>query len=354
MRFHTVSVSALAAHLGDAGMEVTVEGDGGLQVSGVASLENAGPEELSFLANTRYAKQLGETRAGAVIVAPEVEAPPQVAALLRTANPYAAFARALQHLAAPALPEPGVSPQAHVDPTATLGEGVTVMPGAYVGPRTVVGARTRLHPGVVVGADVRIGADCLLHPHVVVREECVLGDRVILQPGVIIGGDGYGFATEGARHIKIPQIGNVVLGDDVEIGAGTTVDRGALAPTVIGRGTKVDNLVMIAHGCWIGEDCLVVGQSGLSGSVVVEDRVTLAARVGITGHLHIGADSLVFSRATVDKNLPPGSVVSGQPARPHREELRQSAQLRRIDKLVERVAALEAELAALRDGGGDA
>jgi UDP-3-O-[3-hydroxymyristoyl] glucosamine N-acyltransferase len=195
---------------------------------------------------------------------------------------------------------------------------------------------------------VETGTDCLLYPGVVVRERCRLGDRVVLHANVTVGGDGYGFAQDGETHVKIPQVGNVVIGDDVEVGACTCIDRAALGSTVVGSGTKIDNLVMIAHGCKIGENSLIVAQSGMAGSAVIEPRSILGARAGVLGHLTVGEGSVIYSRAHVTKSLPPGSTVSGNPARPHKEELRQAALLSRMEKLLARVTELEKEVAALK------
>jgi UDP-3-O-[3-hydroxymyristoyl] glucosamine N-acyltransferase len=248
-----------------------------------------------------------------------------------------------------------VHPRARVDPSATI------LPLAYVGADTVVGPRTLLYPGAVVLERCRLGADCLVYPGAVVREDCVLGDRVILHNSASIGADGYGFAQQsgstgrgaaGVIHVKIPQVGNVVLEDDVEIGAGTCVDRAALGSTRIGRGTKIDDLVMVGHGCQIGAHSLIVAQSGLAGSAVLGERSVLGARAGVLGHLTVGAGATLMSRSHVTKSVPPGSVVSGNPARPHREQLRHDAALAgyareratllaRLGSLVERVEKLE-------------
>ncbi len=321
------AVSALAKHLG-----ATVEGDAKVIVTGAAPLETATASDLTFLGNPRYSAQLAATRAGAVIVDAKAKRPASGSVLLRAAKPYLAFAKALQFMLKPAQHSPGVQAGAHVDAAAKVSPTATVMAGAYVGPQAQIGPRTVIFPNASVLAGARIGEDCLIYPGTVVREDCVLGARVILHNNVSIGADGYGFAQDGALHVKIPQIGNVMIGDDVEIGANSCVDRAAMGSTRIGRGTKIDNLVQIGHGCQLGEDVLIVAQSGLAGSAVLEDRVIIGARGGVLGHLRIGAGTMVMSLALVTKSLPAGIVVSGNPARPHREQLRREALLKRIEK----------------------
>jgi UDP-3-O-[3-hydroxymyristoyl] glucosamine N-acyltransferase len=345
MHFKTMPLRAIVAHLEPLVGAVRLEGNPDTEVSGAAGLREAGPAQLTFLANPRYAKELAATHAAAAIVPPDAARPAGGAALLRTERPYLAFTHALRLLVEPRRPPAGVQPGAWVHPGAQLGAGVTVMPGAYVGEGTRIGAGSVLFPGAVVLEDCAVGHDCLLYPGVVVHAECTLGDRVILNANVTVGSDGYGFAQDGARHVKIPQVGTVVIEDDVEVGACTCIDRAALGTTVIGRGSKIDDLVMIGHGAKVGADCLIVAQSGMAGSAVLEERVTLGARAGVLGHLTVGAGSVLLSRAHVTKSLPPGSQVSGNPARPHAEQLRQDALLRRLEQLLERVKELETQVA---------
>jgi len=329
-------VTSLATRLG-----ATVEGDGSAVITGVAPLETATQGDLTFLGNPRYAAHLATTRAGAVIVDAKAQRPPSGSVLLRVPKPFLAFARALQILTKAERHLPGVQPGAHVDVAARVAPTATVMPGAYVGADVEIGPRTVIYPNATVLAQARIGEECLIYPGVVVRERCVLGSRVILHNNVSIGADGYGFTRDGATHVKIPQVGNVVIGDDVEIGSGSCVDRAAMGSTRIGRGTKIDNLVQIGHGCQVGEDVLIVAQSGMAGSTVLEDRVIIAARGGILEHLTIGAGTTVMSLALVTKSLPAGIVVSGNPARPHRQQLKRDALLSRLDGVLERVESLE-------------
>jgi len=329
-------VTSLATRLG-----ATVEGDGSVVITGVAPLETATQGDLTFLGNPRYAAHLATTRAGAVIVDANAQRPPSGSVLLRVPKPFLAFARALQFLTQAERHLPGVQPGAYVDVAARVSPSATVMPGAYVGADVEIGPRTVIYPNATVLAQARIGEECLIYPGAVVREGCVLGSRVILHNNVSIGADGYGFTQDGATHVKIPQVGNVVIGDDVEIGAGSCVDRAAMGSTRIGRGTKIDNQVQIGHGCQVGEDVLIVAQSGMAGSTVLEDRVVIAARGGILDHLTIGAGTTVMSLALVTKSLPAGIVVSGNPARLHREQLKRDALLSRLDGVLERVKSLE-------------
>ena len=343
--FASSSAASLAAHL-----SATLEGDGSVVITGVAPLETAAPGDLAFLADRRFAAHLATTRAAAVIVDAKARRPRSGTVLLRVAKPHLAFARALQFLNKTEQHRQGVHPGAHVDPAAHVSPAAAIMPGAYVGPEAEIGPRTVIYPNVSVLARARIGEDCLLYPGAVVREDCILGSRVILHNNVSIGADGYGFTRDGASHVKIPQVGNVVIGDDVEIGAGSCVDRAAMGSTRIGRGTKIDNLVQIGHGCQVGEDVIIVAQSGMAGSTVLEDRVVIAARGGILDHLTIGAGSTVMALALVTKSLPAGSAVSGNPARPHREQLKRDALLNRFDSILRRLEALENPAANRKSG----
>ncbi len=322
-----------------------LRGDPGVEVRGVAPLDRAGADEVSFLSNPKYAPLLATTGAAAVIVAPGVEVPGRAA--LVTENPYLAFARAVALLHPQELPRRGVEPGAWIHPSARLGPDVTALSGCYVDEEAEVGDRTVLFPGAYVGRGARIGRDCVLYPNAVVREGCVLGDRVILQPGAVVGSDGYGYARDGSRHVKIPQVGIVVLEDDVEVGANTTIDRAALGETRIRRGTKIDNLVQIGHNVEVGEDCLIVAQVGVSGSTRVGNRVVLAGQVGLVGHIKIGDGAMVGAQSGVTGDVPAGAAVTGSPALPHREFLRIQPVVRRLPELRQKVRQLERRLAEL-------
>ncbi|MGH7534031.1 MAG: UDP-3-O-(3-hydroxymyristoyl)glucosamine N-acyltransferase, partial [Gemmatimonadales bacterium] len=263
------------------------------------------------------------------------------------ANPYLAYARAVALLHPQPRPQPGVHLSAQVDPTAVLGPDVHVGALAVIGARARVGARTVIHPQVVLGAEVEVGEDCLIHSGVQVRERCRLGHRVILQNGAVIGGDGFGFAKDPeGRYEKVPQIGVVVIEDDVEIGALAAVDRAALGETRIGRGTKIDNLVQVGHSVTIGSDAVIAGQVGIAGSSKIGNRVTLAGQVGVVGHLTIGDGAVVTAQSGVPGTVEPGAVISGSPAFEHRAWLKAVAVFAKLPELQKRLRELERKLQA--------
>jgi len=341
-----VILSELASRLG-----CDLRGQGDVDVVRVSGLEYAGPGDLSFVANQRYAGLLSSTRASAVIVSPELDTP--LPSLL-SPNPYLAYARAATLLHPQPRPEPGIHPTAQIDPTAVLGEDVYVGPFAVVGPRARVGARTALHPHVVLYAEVEIGDDCLLHSGVQIRERCRIGHRVVIQNGSVIGGDGFGFARDqSGRYEKIPQVGIVVVEDDVEIGALVAIDRSSMHETRIGRGAKLDNLVQIGHSVTIGADTVLAGQVGVAGSTKIGERVILAGQVGVAGHLTIGDGAIVTAQSGIPSSVEKGTVVSGTPAFDNRAWLKASAVLPRLPELLKRLRALEKQIEALTAAGKD-
>ncbi len=332
-----LSVGELARRLGRPS-----EGDAEFVVAGVASLESAGPRDLVFVRSAQYAGRLAASRAGAAIVPAGVD-PGRPA--IRSPDPGRDFARAVDELVPEVRPAPGVHRSAVVAPDAEI------HPRAHVGPLAVVGARVRVGPGSVILAhatlydDVVVGADCTIHAGAVIRERVVLGDRVILQPGVVLGGDGFGYVfAEGGGFEKVPQVGRVVVGDDVEIGACATVDRATLGETRLGHGVKIDNLVMIGHNCDVGDGSAIVAQSGLAGSTVVGRRVFLMAQVGTTGHLSIGDGAFVGARGGVTRDVEPGAKVFGYPALEQRAWHRAMAALARLPEALRRLRALEKRL----------
>lgn len=317
-----------------------------MDVTGVNTLEEAGPTELSFLANPKYASQLAATRAGAVIVRPEHAH--EVARALVGDDPYPAFARAIGLFAVRQGEFSGISPLASIHPEARLGAECAVAPFAYIGARARLGEGCRVFPGCYVGEDCELGRHCVLYPNAVLMAGTRLGDDCVLQPGAVIGAEGFGFVRtpEGVR--KIPQIGRAVLGDRVEVGANSAVDRAALSATVLGDGTCLDNLVQVGHNVRLGKDCLIVSQVGISGSTHVGDNVTMAGQVGVAGHLHIGDGVTIGPQAGVAKDIPDGQTVGGTPTVDYTTYLRTLALMPRFPELFKRLSQLEKDVEALR------
>ena len=333
----------IVAHLGG-----VVHGDGSLIVSQVGSLVSAGAGQIAFLANPKYRALLQRTKAAAVIVPPQFSADSELPRIVHP-NAYAYYARVAALLNPPARRRPGVQPGAVVHsplpPSASIGENVVV------GERVSLGENVTLHPGCVIGDGVTIGDDSLLYPNVVIYHDCVIGRRAIIHSGAVIGADGFGFAKEGERWIKIPQIGRVVIGDDVEIGANTSIDRGALDDTLIGDGVKLDNQIQIAHNCSIGEHVAMAGCVGIAGSTRIGRRCTIGGAGMISGHLELGDDVHVSGGTLVGKSLHrPGQYTGVFPLDDHAQWLQNAAQLRRLAKLAERVGELEKKLAANAHG----
>ncbi len=331
-------------------LEATVIGDKKTVITGVAGIEDAREGDLTFVANPRYRSKLDTTGASAAIVPPDVEKAPL--ALLVTPEPYVAFTRALEVFHPRERPEIGISPEAWVDPSARLGKDVSIFPFAFVGKDAEIGDRTLVYPFCYVGDRVRVGEDCCLYSHVSIREGCLLGDRVILQNGVKLGSDGFGYAQRDGRHHKIPQVGIVRVEDDVEIGANTCIDRATMGETRIGRGTKIDNLVMLAHNVQIGEDVILVSQVGISGSTTVGDRAILAGQVGVAGHLRIGKEVQIGAKSGVHSSILDGRVVSGIPTMPYETFLKTMATLKHLPKMREKLRKLEKQVAALTKESG--
>lgn len=321
-------------------------------VQGVNTLDSAGPDELSFLANPKYAASLAATRAGAVIV-PERHAG-DVAVALVSDNPYLSLARIAALFAPPqGTQEPGVSPLAFVHEDALVDPSATVYPFVYVGPRSRVAAGARLFPHVYVGEDCEIGQNATLYPGVTLMSGVRLGRGVICHPGSVLGSDGFGYAQGPEGLVKVPQIGPVVIGDGVEIGANAAVDRGSLGTTEIRTGAKVDNLCQVAHNVRIGEHSILVAQVGVSGSTTIGRGVILAGQAGVVGHLSIGDGAMVGAQSGVGQDLAAGARVSGSPAYDHGLFLRNSVLLPKLPELFRRVKELEKELSLLRKQGNN-
>ena len=303
-------LSEVAARLGCA-----LHGRGDVEISGVAGIEHAGPAEITFLANPKYAGRLKDTRAAAVLVSRPLSPDVQAASLV-SANPYLDFARALALFYQPPRPPAGVHPLASVAASAEIGENASIGPFACIGERVRIGKNCVLHPHVVIYQDARIGDDFYAHAHAAVREFCIIGDRVRLQNGAVVGGDGYGFARRAdGTHEKIVQSGITVIESDVEIQSLTSVDRATVGETRVKRGAKIDSLVQIGHACVVGEDNIICAQTGLAGSTVLERNVTLAGQVGVAGHLTIHENARVYAQSGVGPgDVEAGAEISGSPA----------------------------------------
>jgi UDP-3-O-[3-hydroxymyristoyl] glucosamine N-acyltransferase len=339
----TLKLQLIAESLG-----CRVEGDGTLEIARVAAIEDAGPGDLTFFVNPKYAPELRATRASAVILGEQAEAAP--CAMLRTREPYVAFARAVALFADPWRPAAGVHPRAHVEAGASIAADASIGAFVSVGEGARIGARTIVHPRVTIAHHAEIGDDCVIHAGASIRERVRIGNRVVIQDGAVIGCDGFGFARRAdGTHEKIPQIGGVVLEDDVEVGANSAIDRPAVGETRIGAGTKIDNLVQVAHGVTIGRRVLLAAQVGIAGSTVVEDDVTLAGQVGVSGHITLGKGVVATAQTGIPNSVEAGAFVSGYPAIPNRDWLKASAIFRKLPELRRQLADLERRLGELEE-----
>jgi UDP-3-O-[3-hydroxymyristoyl] glucosamine N-acyltransferase len=328
-----------------------VIGDGSVTISRVSPIEEAGPGDITFLANSRYARFISGSKASAIIVAPHIvgsEFAKLGQGFLEVAQPYVAFAKILQLFAPRAEYRREIATSAHIDPSAKIGHDVSVYPNVFVGKSAQIGDRSVLLPGVFLGDRVEIGSDCVLHPNVVVRDGCRLGNRVILHAGVVIGSDGFGYAGSGDSRIKIPQVGVVEVEDDVEIGANTTIDRATLGRTLIGRGAKIDNLVQIAHNVTVGPNSVIAAQAGIAGSTKLGKNVTLAGQVGVVNHIEIGDGAIIGPQSGVPQSVAAGALLSGGiGVAPHHEWLKVMTLLPQLPKLWTLVRRLEKQVAQL-------
>lgn len=334
-----LTLSEIASRLGG-----EVVGNGATLVAGIGTLERAKPDEIAFLANPVYRQLLNSTRAAAVIVSPidrDLTERPRILA----ANPYAYFAHAAALFAPEHRPDPGCHPTAIVAASANIASSAEIGALAYIGPGAIVGERVVVHPQVHVGADTRIGADSMVYAHSVIYHGCEIGERVIIHAGAVIGADGFGFAFDADHWLKVPQVGRVIVGDDVEVGANTTIDRGAIEDTVIEAGVKLDNQIQIGHNVRIGAHTAIAGCAAVAGSTSIGRHCRIGGGVGIVGHLNICDGVTVTARTLVTKSITqPGIYSGGLPHSGNREWLRTTAHLRRLDKLLERVQTLEQEV----------
>ena len=322
-----------------------LEGDGNVEILRIASIEQAGAGDLTFIASRKYQSKLAATRASAVIVGEALDTHPRphpACALLRSRDPYTSFAQAVGLFSQRHQPARGVDPLSSVAHDAVIGANVSIGPFVVIESGASIGAGTTIYPNVVIGHGAVIGDECLLHSLVSIRERVVLGNRVTIQNGAVIGSDGFGYATQpDGSHLKIPQQAGVVIEDDVEIGANTTIDRPAVGETRIRAGTKIDNLVQVAHGVTIGQRVLLASQVGISGSAVVEDDVVMGGQVGVAGHLRVGKGTIAAGRTVITKSAGPGEFLTGYPGIPNLEWRKASVIFRRLPELKKRLEELE-------------
>lgn len=325
----------------------TVDGDDSIEISALAKIEEANTGQLTFIANPKYARFIESTKASAVLV--DLDFPKTAKPLIRVSNPYFAFLTLAKRFyqGVPSV-DKGVHASAILGGNCKLGHDIAIGPNVVIGRNCTIGDGTIVHPGVVIGEEVEIGANCLLYANVSIREKCRIGNNVILQMGAVIGSDGFGFAFEGGKYHKLPQMGIVVIEDDVEIGANTTIDRATMGETVIRRGSKIDNLVQIAHNVEIDEHTAIAAQSGISGSTKIGKYVKLGGQAGLVGHITIGDYAAVGAQGGVTKSVPDKTFVSGYPAREHMKAKREEAGLAKLPELIKKFRRLEAEVKELK------
>jgi len=327
-----------------------VIGDGEILITGISGIKEAKPGDLTFIANKKYKNLLQTTKASAIIVGPDINNSVN-APLIQVENPSLAFAKIMSLVGPePVRFSPGIHPTAIIGKNVILGKDVSIQPFSVIEDYAKIGDRSVIGAGVYIGHYTEIGDDCLIYPQVVIRERIKIGNRVIIHPGTVIGGDGFGFATVKGVHHKIPQIGTVEIGNDVEIGSNVTIDRARFDKTYIGNGVKIDNLVQIAHNVYIGDNSIVVAQVGISGSTVIGKNVIIAGQVGIIGHIIVGDNAIIGGKAGVTKNVPPNTHVTGFPAREKWEDMKFQAYIRKIPELIEKIKDIEEKIKNLENG----
>jgi UDP-3-O-[3-hydroxymyristoyl] glucosamine N-acyltransferase len=350
-----MQVSFTPSEIAEIAKPVRTAGETTETIRGIASLEEAGPGDISFLGNPKYKAAVASSRASIVLLPSDFAGQPGPNQVhMAVENPSVALARLCARIEQALWPRPakGVHPSAVVARDASVAASATVGPLCIVESGATVGARCHLQAGVFIGRGARLGDDCWAMPGCVVAAECVLGHRVRLQPGVVIGSDGFGYEFVGGRHEKVPQIGTVIIGDDVEIGANSTIDRARFGQTVVGEGTKIDNLVQIGHNVVIGRHCLICAQAGVAGSTTLDDYVVLGGQVGLAGHIRIGKGAKLAAQSGVPKDIAAGASYFGSPALPILVEQRLLVLRRRLPELFKRVDALEEHLGLPRDRAG--
>jgi len=316
-----------------------IYGDPDVEIRGAAGIKEAKEGDITFLSEKKYLDDLPGSRASAVITKDEITG--LSASLLIADNPYFVFAKALKALYGKPQVAPGISDRAVICADVTFGDRVTVYPGAYIGSGAAIGSRTAIYPGVFIGEGSSVGDDSLVYPNVTIRENVRVGSKVIIHPGAVIGSDGFGYVFEKGSHYKIPQVGGVIIEDEVEIGANVTIDRATTGNTIIGAGTKIDNLVQIAHNVRTGKNCIIVSQVGISGSVEIGDGVVLAGQVGVRDHVRIGSGVTVAAKSGITDDVPAGQVYSGMPAIPHKAWLRAQSVFAKLPEYIKRLQELE-------------
>lgn len=325
-----------------------ISGDSTITIDGLAKIEEASTGKLAFIANPKYVKFINETQASAVIVGKDF--PETSHTIIRVRDPYYSFLIVAQKFyQKPQVLAPGIHPTAIIGPDTEIGANPSI--GAYVviGGQCKIGANVSIHAGVIIDTAVSIGANCTIYSRVSIREQCQIGNNVIIHNGAVIGSDGFGFAPMDGIYHKLPQMGIVIIEDDVEIGANTTIDRATMGATIIKKGAKLDNLIQIAHNCEVGSNTVIAGQAGFSGSVKIGSNAMIGGQVGCVGHITIGNGAKIGAQAGVTKDVPPGTMISGYPAREHIRAKREEALIQRLPELLKRLKELEAKVAALQE-----